>query len=144
MKKEFLCIVGAVLACTVQARELKDFNELKSAIQEGNNINIVVKLGQCDPANSDPVAVTAALRPRAFMVVKNQILASDLHFTRNSPLYSAMSVLEYVTYRFSDDNQLVLESETLEAIHYYPMGKKHTLSCAIGTGVRLFSDAVVE
>lgn len=146
MKKRFLCVLGlgTVLASTVHARELKNFEELKSAIQNGNNINIVVTLGQCQPAHieSDPIVVTAALKPTAFMIIKNQILTSDLHFTRNNPKYPGVSLYEYVTYRFKNDNQLTLESETLKAINYVPLQKTHEVSCPIGTAARLFSDGL--
>jgi|GEM_PF-2053238 len=143
MKKKLLGLLPALLAFNAHADELMNFAELKSAIQNGQNINIVVFVDQCQPNKNspDPIAVTGAFRPTAFMIVKDQILASDLHFTRNNPGYKEKSIFEFVTYRFSADNSMVLQVQTLKAANYSPLGKESKLNCSIASSVKLFSDA---
>lgn len=142
MKKKFLCFLSALITFSAHADELKNFNELKSSIYNGKKINIVVLLDQCKSTenSSNSIAMSGTFSPDAFMISKDQILASDLHFTRNSPGYKNQSVFEFTTYRFSTDNKVTLLVQTLKATNYSPLGKERILNCSVTSSVKLFSD----
>lgn len=144
MKRKLFCLLFTLSLTSVSANELNDIDELKSAIQQGNNINIVTLLNECQSSNSNlriPVKMTGSYRPSSFMIVRDQISASDLHFTRNDPGYPNRSVFEFLTYKFSANNKMILNVQILDAINYYPLGKEHQVTCSVGSSVKLFSDA---
>lgn len=146
MKKKLLWLsysLPILVAFHAHADELKNFDELKSAIQNGQNINIMVLIDQCQSNKNspDPTAVIGTFRPASFMIVKDQISASELHFTRNHPSYKKKSIFEFVTYKFRENNSLTLQTQVLKAENYAPLGKESTLNCSIASSVKLFSDA---
>jgi len=143
MNRKLLGFLIALFAFNAHADELKNFDELRGAIQNGQNINIVVLVDQCksDKNIPDPIAVTGAFRPDSFMIVNDHISASDLHFTRKRPDYKDQSIFEFITYEFSADNGMTLQVQVLNAANYSPLGKERKWHCSVASSVKLFSDA---
>lgn len=141
MKKKWLCLLFALFTFSAYASELKNFDELKSAIQRGESINVVTFVNECQSDKDRPHTVTMAgtLVPTSFMIINDKIVTSDLHFTRNNPKYKDKSIFEFITYTFRNDQHMVLRSQSLEAGNYSPLDKERELICAIGSSVKLFS-----
>jgi hypothetical protein len=142
MKTKLLWLLCALFTCYAHANELKNFDELKSAIQTGHSIRFVIFLNECQSDSDDHGKILTALSsPTSFMIVNNQISTSVLRFTRNEPSYKERSIFEFFTYKFNDDNSMLLHVQTLDAPSYSPLGTARERNCVIGSSVKLFSEA---
>ncbi len=147
MNKIWLCALTAVLltlsTSAAYSHELENFRQLKKAIQRGKSVNIVTFINQCQSNRntSFPADVTGAYQPPAFMVVGDNIYASDLHFTLNNPGNKDKPVYEFVTYTFDSKNSLNMKSQVLEAATYAPLGDPREYTCSIGSSVKLFASS---
>jgi hypothetical protein len=137
MKKILFCLLLALPSLDVFADELKNFDELKSAIQNGKTIKLVFLLNKCEPSREK--VLTAVSSPTSFMLFDDRISTSVLRFTRNEPRYLGKSIFEFFTYTFSQDNHMLLRLDFLNAPDYALLGNAPELNCVIGSSVKIFS-----
>ncbi len=121
------------------ADPIHSYQELTSAMREGDRFVILVDLQQCTGKAGMPMGYLA---PKAMMLVPaketipERVLTSDLHFTDHSgkPTY------EYVKYTFNVDNTVVIQTTFYDPQDFKAIGSAHTMNCSLGRGVKIYSN----
>ncbi|MCR9191833.1 MAG: VirK family protein [Gammaproteobacteria bacterium] len=131
----------AILACTflvpAYAQELKSFPEIYQSLRHGHPIKVVVDSDACDPMPGIEhiVAVTtvkkALLRPE-------YLRFTDSFISANNAKYADKTVLENVSYKLSNDNQLQVTIKYLNLPDYAVLDSYNTV-CPLETAVKVYS-----
>jgi hypothetical protein len=61
-----------------------------------------------------------------------------MHFTLNNPNFPKVPLYEFVRYTFTDDNNLNLSYQVLDAQNYSPLTEKASYICKLDVGVKIY------
>jgi hypothetical protein len=134
-----LGFLGLLLAAVnISAAPIRSYQELTSALRQGDRFVIVLDLEKCSGKSGMP---TGYFAPSAMMLVpateKNleRVATSHLHFTDHTgtPAY------EYTKYTFNSDNTVQVRTVFYDPATFKPVGTPHTFNCSLGNGVEINS-----
>jgi hypothetical protein len=139
MKK--ICLLGltimAAMCSNAFAAPIHSYQELTSAMREGNRFVILLDLQQC---TGKPGMPTGYFTPTAMMLVPatektpERVVTSLLHFTD----HSGSPVYEYVKYTLNSDNTVAVRTTFYDPQNFKPIGEARTLQCSLGKGVEVY------
>lgn len=127
MKKPIISILPlatALLPFLGTAKELNNYSNILSSIKNGKNITTVINFSNCKPS----IQMIGHYNPKSIVAYNNSILFSDGHFTRNNPQYPNQSILEYVTYKIDNSNNVQITTQFLNPTNYKPMSSNKPIS----------------
>jgi hypothetical protein len=139
MKKLFL-LASLLLTSTSFANELHHYNDVKAAVITGKTIHIAVDLSSCIASSKEMAQSTSigVFTPNAIQVNNNHIATSLTHFTLNNPNFPGKPVYEFVRYTITEDNNVNLTDQVLDAVNYAPLSPKISFNCKIDTSAKIY------
>lgn len=139
MKKRIL-LPFLFLATNSFADELHNFAEVKSAIMMGKSIHIVTDFTKCSSSKKEAFQSTliGVFTPNEIQIVNTHIVTSFMHFTLNNPSFPNVSIYEFVRYNITNDNNLNLSYQALDARNYSPLAEKASFNCKIDDAVKIY------
>jgi hypothetical protein len=122
------------------ANELHHFSEVKSAVMQGKAIRIITDFSKCSSFNKEtvPPIRVGGFTPNKIQVIDSRILTSFTHFTLSDPRFPDRAVFEFVRYVLTEDNNLTLSYQTLDARNYAVLTEKVSFNCKMGTGFKVY------
>ncbi|MBK2357615.1 VirK family protein [Francisella hispaniensis] len=131
MKKTIALSTMVLISLTNIAfsEELNNYSDILNAVKDGKNITTFIDFSNCKPK----IKVSGQFSPKSIIIHDDSIIFSDTHFTRNNPQYPNQPILEYVTYKINNDNNVNITIDILNANNYIPIehSKHTTISCQI-------------
>ncbi len=120
--------------------ELHNFLEVKSAVVAGKGIHIVTDFTKCTPSKNQVFQATqiGIFTPNEMQVVDSRITTSFMHFTLNNPSFPDRPIDEFVKVAMTDDNNLTLSYQALDARDYALLADKMSISCQIDVGAKIY------
>lgn len=137
MKKLILSLF-LLMATNAFARELHHFSEVKKALTKGKSIRIAVNFVQCLSSKKPSAFHIGLFSPNEIQIMQGRIAASLTHFTLDNPKFPNTPVYEFVKYLFTQDDNLALSSQVLDARNYSVLSDKFSMNCKIGEGVTVY------
>lgn len=137
---KYLALLASLLISTNSiAIELHNFNEIKAAIITGKTIHIVIDFSKCSASNKEitPSMGIGVFTPNT-IAITDHIATSLTHFTLNNPSAPGKPVYEFVRYTVTDDNNVALTGQVLDAVNYTPISDKFSFNCRLEAGVKIF------
>ena len=119
------------------ATTLNSFNEIYQNVSNGKNIKLVINFDACDPKPSVS-NVQVYLKPTAIMLRESYLQFSNSPLTTNNPAYPNKPILENVTYKLMDDNQLYVTVKSISLPDYTVINQSSS-ACALNTAVRVYN-----
>lgn len=140
MKKVMLLASLLFISSNSFSDELHNFNEIKASAMTGKPLHIAVDVLKCSPSNASTETFSiASFTPDTLQIMNGSIATSFTHFTLNNPSFLDKPVYEFVRYTMSDDNNLNLIIQVLDAVNYTSLSGKFTLNCKIGSAARFYN-----
>lgn len=140
--KNLILFITLLFTSTCYAEQLHNYDQIKSAVDEGKLIRIFVNYTKCTPASLAQKMVgnhDAVYTPNAIAITnEGDIVSYILYFTMNDGRYPSKAIYQYGKYSISNNNTLVLTFTSLNAIDYSPLGNSESLTCKIDDGVKIF------
>jgi hypothetical protein len=138
--KKLILLPFLFIATNSFANELHNFSEVKSAITMGKSIHIVTDFAKCSSSKKEAFQATqiGAFTPNEIQVVDTHIATSFMHFTLNNPSFPNVSIYEFARYTITDDNNLNLSYQALDARNYSPLTEKASFNCKMNVGVKIY------
>ena len=138
--KKLVLISFLFIATNSFAGELHNFSEIKSAVTTGKSIHIATDFVKCSTSKKEALlsAHVGVFTPNEIQVIDTHIATSFMHFTLNNPSFPDVPVYEFVRYTITDDNNLNLSYQALDARNYAPLTKKASFNCKIDMGVKIY------
>jgi hypothetical protein len=138
--KKLILLPFLFIATNSFAHKLHNFSEIKSAITRGETIHIVTDFAKCSSPKKEVFQSThiGVFTPNEIQVIDTRIVTSFMHFTLNNPNFPDESIYEFVSYTMTDDNNLNLSYQVLDARHYFPLTEKASFNCKIDVGVKIY------
>lgn len=128
-----------ILSTTSSAKELHNYAEIKSAAINGKNIHIMVDFSQCTSEHPAKFTNIGVFTPNAIQILNKYMATSLTHFTLNNPGFQDKPVYEFVRYTITDQNEVILTAQVLDAIDYHPLSGKMIFHCAIDSAAKFYS-----
>lgn len=123
------------------ASEIMTYNDLKSAIKNGNEINIVVNLTRCksDGADKDH-GRTLRFKPDNFTyTAKDHLITSSYrNFNIFHPEHLGIQIYEYYHLHVLENNTLVIGETHLSAKTNKQLSSSVRFACQLGDSARIF------
>jgi hypothetical protein len=120
------------------AQELQSFDAIKTAAITGKPIHIVIDFSKCASPRRPELTSIGVFTPNALHVTQEAIMTSLKHFTLNHPRFPDKPVYEFIRYTLTHNNQVVVTTQVLEAIHYVPVSDQLSFQCEIGAGATFY------
>lgn len=136
MKKIFT-ILFLLLSTHSYADELRTFNDIYTSLINGKNIKLVIYAYACSPTpiTRDMIIYTT---PQAVILHQNYLQFSNSPMTTNNPDKPDQPVLENVTYKINDKDQVLIELKII-SLPDYQILKKQSSVCALNTAASVFN-----
>lgn len=129
-----------LLACGITlayANELKSFSEIYNSIQAGKNIRMIINFDSCSPKL--PIAnINVYTAPTAILMRKNYLQFANSPLTTNNPKFPQKPVLENVTYKITDNNEVSIITKVI-MLPDYTIANETSSICTLGTAVKVFN-----
>jgi len=135
--RKLLAIMFACSITSLHANELKSFGEIYNSLRDGKNISMIINFDNCNP--KPPVAnIVVYTTPTAVMLRKTYLQFSNSPLTTNNPSFPQKPVLENVTYKINntDNVDIVVRIITLPD---YTIVKETNSACPLNTAIRVFN-----
>ncbi len=132
-------VIMASACLDVFAAPIHSYQELTSAMREGNRFVFLLDLQECTGNPSMPIGylipTTMMLLP-ATQTASERVATSFLQFTDHSgnPTY------EYVKFTLNSDDSVVVRTTFYDPKSFQPIGPVHTVNCSMGKGLEIFSE----
>lgn len=137
--KNLILLASLLISTNVFCKELHNFDQVKAAIITGKTIHIVLDFSKCSFQNKSAKHLSIGIfNPNAIQIINNNIATSFMHFTLNNPSFPEKPVYEFVRYTITEDNNINLISQVLDAKTYTPMTDKISLNCKIDNGAKIY------
>ena len=139
--KKIILLSALLLSSNLFAKELQNYDEVKSAVLNGQSIHINVDFTKCATAarqNAEDLHV-ASFTPTAIQIARDHIATSLTHFTLGNPHYPDKPIYEFIKYTINQNGILILNAQALNPLLYTPIGEAMTFTCKVGEGVRIFA-----
>lgn len=141
MKKILLLPLLFIVTNSV-ADELHNFDQVKSAVMTGKSIRIAIDFSKCSTAKKDatPFKYSIGVFTPNEIIVTNEgnIAASLTHFTLNDTSVPGKPVYQFVRYTITDDNNIDVSSQLLDATNYASISDKSSFNCKIDTSAKIY------
>jgi hypothetical protein len=140
MKKIFFGL-SLFISINSFADVLHNYDEVKTAVINGQTIHIAIDFSQCTTNRLNLTAPSniGVFTPDTMQVADNYIATSFNHFTLNNPGFAGMPIYEFVTYTIIDKNYVKLTSQPLDATSYKPLADKVAFICQIDAGAKFYT-----
>lgn len=133
--KKLALLVSFLISTNSVAGELHNFNEVKTAIVSGKTIHIAIDFSKCSASNKGIAqSMSIGVFTPTAIVVTDHIATSLTHFTLNN----GKPVYEFVRYTITDDNNVNVTNQVLDAVNYTPIADKSAFNCKLETGAKIF------
>ncbi len=137
--KKLLVAPFLFFATTSFSGELHNFAEVKSAVITGKQIHIATDFTKCTSSNKNGAyGMVGIYAPTELQALDTRIVTSFMHFTLNNPGFLDKPVYQFVKYTISDDNNLTLSFQVLDARNYSPLSEKKSYVCKLDDGVKIY------
>jgi len=138
--------LGAALSLVISnsfAAELTNFNDIKAAVLNGKTIHMAINFTKCTTSTHQKFAhfmanTIGVVTPNVFQVHEDMLITSITHFTLNHPQFPQRPVQEYITFRITEENELKMTHQSLDAAHYMPISGLMNYTCEIGSDAKVY------
>ena len=135
--KKLIVLLLLLPFTSTYAKELTSFNAIYDSLSNGRNIKLVIHFDACDP--KPPVSnVAVYTTPRAVMLRKNYVTFSNSPLTTNNPAYPNKPILENITYKITNDENLKVVMKTF-TLPDYNLVNETSMNCPLKTAVRVYN-----
>lgn len=146
--KRFLPYVAILMATQVLAASpakmmmdspnyLHNYEEVLAAVYHGQDIRIGFEFDRCTgDAKSNYAAFGYGIYTPNEIIVSNSgaILASLNHFTLNDNNAKNQAAYQFVRYKITPDNNVLVSMQVLDAATWQPITTKKTFTCTLNSG----------
>ncbi|KTD53619.1 VirK protein [Legionella santicrucis] len=141
MKKLVLWALMVLMASTGFAHSLQHFKDVQKAVLKGKHVHFVVDFLKCagpTPLKMDPLLV-GLVSFHEIAMTQDKLAASSNHFTLNDPQFINQPVYEFARYTLTNDDQMTISMQVLDAKDYSLLTDKVTYKCKLGESVKVYS-----
>jgi hypothetical protein len=143
MKKLLLALAGLTMTANCFAGQLMDYNQVKTAVTNGESIRIATDFSKCTPGNNtgaQPKLTLGVFSPDAVIINADGAIKTALkHFTLNEPTMPGKAVYQYIVYTMNADNSMKVSIYVLDAVNYSMLSQSNSYQCTIADGAKIYS-----
>lgn len=137
--KKLILIPFLFISTHVFAHQLHHFSDLKKALAKGHLIRIAVDFAACSASEKgSPSFHLGLFTPNAIQVMDSRIVTSLTHFTIGNAKFPDLPIYEFIKYTLTDNDNLNLSHQILDARNYSALSEKFSMDCKIGAGVKIY------
>lgn len=137
--KKLILFASLLIATNGIADKLHHFNDIKTAAMTGKAIHITINFSKCSASNKTiPQNENVAVFTPNTIMITDRIATGFNHFTLNNPTFPGRPVYEFVRYTITDDDNVNLTSQVLDAVNYSAISDKYSFNCKLGNGAKVY------
>jgi hypothetical protein len=137
MMKKILPLLFCLGLEPTYAQELNSFQEIYDSVKNGNNISFVINLEACEMKT--PVTnFVASISPQAVLLRQNYVVFSNSPITTNNPAFPGRPIMENVTYKLTNADNLNIAVKYFSLPDYTIVGDMSAV-CPLKTAVKIYS-----
>ena len=139
--KKLLALAGMLLATNGFAGQLTDYNQIKSAVMNGESIRIATDFNKCiGKGNESPKYSLGVFSPESIYVYADGTIKTALkNFTLNDRNVPGKPVYQYVVYTINPDNTVRVSMYVMDAANYTMITKNEGNMCDLADGAKVYT-----
>jgi len=138
--KKIILFVSLLVSSNCFADELSNFDQIKTAVITGKTIHMVIDFLKCSALNKSIKSsiMVGVFTPNTIDVTDDHITTSLTHFTFDNPRFPGKAIYEFVKYTITDNNNISVTDQELDAVTYQPISNIFSFNCKISSGAKVY------
>lgn len=139
MKKSLL-LLGILLSTNLYAAKVSTYQEVVSAVENGDMIRININFDLCKPTGPKVLHGIGSYTPNEVLIdMAGDVVATLTHFTNHSSQNPTQPVYEFVRYIIREDNTVNISVNVFDAKTYMGVAEPLSYKCTLNEGATIYA-----